>query len=290
PRTLILNNLEYDHADIFPDLEAIKRQFNHLLRIVPGEGLVIANGEEPQLDDVLARGCWTPVERFGLGESVPWRAVLLEPDGGRFSVRHGEKTLGPVEWSMLGVHNVLNALAAVLAARHAGVATESALKALSGFAGVKRRLEVRGKVNDITVYDDFAHHPTAIELTLAALRNRVGPAARIMAVLELRSNTMRMGVHNSRLLPSLAAADQVWMYAPGEGAGTTPEALKSALTADFEEKKADFSADRLQISGSLDDIISGLCAQAGPGDHILVMSNGGFGGLHGRLLQALQQK
>jgi UDP-N-acetylmuramate: L-alanyl-gamma-D-glutamyl-meso-diaminopimelate ligase len=289
PRTVILNNLEYDHADIFPDLEAIKRQFHHLLRIVPGEGLVIANGQESQLDDVLARGCWTPVERFGLGENVPWRAVLLEPDGRRFTVTHDEKPVGSAEWSLLGVHNVLNALAAMLAARHAGVAPESALQALRGFAGVKRRLEVRGRVNDITVYDDFAHHPTAIELTLAGLRNSVGPAARIIAVLELRSNTMRMGVHNSRLLPALDAADDVWLYAPGDSAGSGPEALKSALTAAAEEKKADFPEKRLQICGGLDDIVLGLCAQARPGDHILVMSNGGFGGLHDRLLSALRQ-
>lgn len=290
PRTLILNNLEYDHADIFPDLEAIKRQFNHLLRIVPSEGLVVANGEDAHLEDVLTRGCWTPVERFAVGEGARagWRAALLEPDGRRFNLLQGDIPVGTTEWSLLGVHNVQNALAAMLAARHAGVALKTALTALRGFDGVKRRLEVRGRVNGITVYDDFAHHPTAIELTLGGLRRNVG-AARILAVLELRSNTMRMGVHNTRLLPALAAADGVWIYAPGGTAGPSPEALAPALTAPAGQEGLNFSENRLQVCPTLDDIIAGVCSQAQPGDHILVMSNGGFGGLHGKLLTALEK-
>ena len=271
PRTLVLNNLEYDHADIFPDLAAIQRQFHHLLRTVPGNGLIIHPARDGALDAVLAMGCWTPTET--LHDPQGWSAALLEEDGSAFAVSWQEQLQGEVRWPLLGQHNVHNGLAAVAAARHAGVPAGVAIEALSHFAGVKRRLEWRGTVHGITVYDDFAHHPSAIATTLAGLRQRVGPA-RIIAVLEPRSNTMRMGVHRDSLLPSLADADQVLLYCPPDLGWQLPED-KPASVCYYHDTIA---------------IIDTLLAELHPGDQVLIMSNGGFAAIHQRLLEALEQQ
>ncbi|MEI2742469.1 MAG: UDP-N-acetylmuramate:L-alanyl-gamma-D-glutamyl-meso-diaminopimelate ligase [Candidatus Competibacter sp.] len=271
PRTLILNNLEFDHADIFPDLAAIQRQFHHLLRTVPGAGLVVANGRDAHLAEVLAMGCWTPVERFGVGD---WEARASAADGSAFDVYYRGAAQGRVDWSQLGPHNVCNALAGLAAARHVGVPAAEAVAALARFEGVKRRLEVRGTVGGVTVYDDFAHHPTAIATTLDGLRARVG-ARPIIAVLEPRSNTMKLGVFKDSLAPALAAADAVVLYqAPDLGwdLGSVAAALGS----------------RGQICPTLDATLAAIQRRVEPGAHVLVMSNGGFGGIHERLLQGLR--
>jgi len=268
PRTCVLNNLEYDHADIFPDLAAIETQFHHLVRTVPGNGLIIANAREDSLARVIGRGCWTPVEWFGSPEG--WSAEALAGDG--FALwRRGER-LGEVDWSLLGEHNRMNAVAALVAARHVGVPVESALAALGRFENVRRRLEVRGVAGGVTVYDDFAHHPTAIAATLAGLRARLG-RARILAVLEPRSNTMKQGVMKARLADSLVDADVVFAYAGG-----VDWDLAGALAS---------LARRTRVEADLDRLIQSIVAEARPGDHVLVMSNGGFGGIHTRLLARL---
>ncbi|MFO1371226.1 MAG: UDP-N-acetylmuramate:L-alanyl-gamma-D-glutamyl-meso-diaminopimelate ligase [Candidatus Competibacteraceae bacterium] len=271
PRTLILNNLEFDHADIFPDLDAIQRQFHHLLRTVPGAGLVIANGHDAHLAEVLALGCWTPVERFGVDD---WEARAITPDGSAFDVHYQGERQGRVEWTLLGMHNVYNALAALAAARHAGVALTIALRALTDFQGVKRRLEARGAINGVVVYDDFAHHPTAIATTLAGLRARVGDQP-IIAVLEPRSNTMKLGVFKDSLAPALAVADAVVLYQAPD-LGWDLGAVAAALGA------------RGQVCHSLDDTLAAIQTQAKPGTQVLIMSNGGFGGIHERLLNMLR--
>ncbi|QQS53222.1 MAG: UDP-N-acetylmuramate:L-alanyl-gamma-D-glutamyl-meso-diaminopimelate ligase [Candidatus Competibacteraceae bacterium] len=271
PRTLILNNLEFDHADIFPDLAAIQRQFHHLLRIVPGSGLVVANGQDANLAEVLAMGCWTPVERFGTGD---WEARAITPDGSAFDVYHQGSPQGRVEWPQLGLHNVHNALAALAAARHAGVPVATALAALADFQGVKRRLETRGAVNGVTVYDDFAHHPTAIATTLAGLRARIGNQP-IIAVLEPRSNTMKLGVFKDSLAPALALADAVVLYQAPD-LGWDLGAVAAAL------------GPRGQVCHTLDDTLAAIHARTQPGTQVLIMSNGGFGGIHERLLQKLR--
>ncbi|MDG4596954.1 MAG: UDP-N-acetylmuramate:L-alanyl-gamma-D-glutamyl-meso-diaminopimelate ligase [Candidatus Contendobacter sp.] len=270
PRTLILNNLEFDHADIFPDLAAIQRQFHHLLRTVPGSGLIVANGQDANLTEVLATGCWTPVERFGTGD---WEARDIAPDGGAFEIYYQSQRQGRAGWNQLGMHNVHNALAAIAAARHVGVPIESALKALRDFQGVKRRLEARGAVNGVTVYDDFAHHPTAIATTLAGLRAKVG-AQPIIAVLEPRSNTMKLGVFKDSLAPALALADAVVLYQAPD-LGWNLGAVAAAL------------GPRGQVCHSLDDTLIAIQTQAKPGTQVLIMSNGGFGGIHERLLRTL---
>ena len=271
PRTLVLNNLEFDHADIFPDLAAIQRQFHHLLRTVAGNGLVVAHGTDPALRDVLAMGCWTPVQRFGLGE---WEARDITADGSEFTVYYQNQHQGRAEWQQLGQHNVHNALAALAAAHHAGVSVSAALAALLTFQGVKRRLEQRGVVNGVTVYDDFAHHPTAIATTLAGLRARVG-AQPIIAVLEPRSNTMKLGVFKDSLAPALALADAVVLYqAPDLGWDLDP--VVAAL------------GPRGQVCRSLDETLAAIQTQLAPGTQVLMMSNGGFGGIHERLLQSLR--
>ncbi|MPS47624.1 UDP-N-acetylmuramate:L-alanyl-gamma-D-glutamyl-meso-diaminopimelate ligase [Methylobacillus sp.] len=267
PRTVILNNLEFDHADIFPDLEAIETQFHHLVRTVPSNGLVVANGKEGSLRRVIKRGCWTPVEYFG----TDWQATDVDA-AGSFTVRFQGKAYGRVQWQLLGEHNRMNALAALAAARHAGVAIDAGIEALSQFRSVKRRMEVRGTANGITVYDDFAHHPTAIATTVAGLRDKVGKA-RILAVLEPRSNTMKLGVMKDALPGSLADADLVFCY--GEHLGWD---AASALQP-IQHKAAAFD--------SMPVLIEAIAAEAQPGDHILVMSNGGFGGIHERLLERL---
>jgi UDP-N-acetylmuramate: L-alanyl-gamma-D-glutamyl-meso-diaminopimelate ligase len=275
PRTLVLNNLEFDHADIFPDLVAIKRQFHHLVRTVPGNGLIIENGDDASLAEVLAMGCWTPREAVSVGGSeAVWQVRRQSADGSRFDVLLDGGLAGTVNWQQIGEHNMHNALAAIAAARHAGVQVSMAIEALAGFQGVKRRMEVRGRVNGVTVYDDFAHHPTAIATTLQGLRNRVG-SARILLVLEPRSNTMRMGVHSGTLAASLLGADRIWMHEPGDLAWSlTDVAQATGVPA--------------RVSGSVEAINDEIVHEARPGDHILVMSNGGFGGIHEKLLLGLQ--
>jgi len=269
PRTAILNNLEFDHADIFSDLAAIETQFHHLVRTLPGNGLIVANGREASLERVLARGCWTPVERFD--QAGAWEAG--EPDdGGEFEVRLADKPLGRTRLDLPGAHNRSNALAAIAAARHAGVPVEAALAAVRTFRGVKRRLELRGTVRGVTVYDDFAHHPTAIAATLEGLRSRVG-AARILAVLEPRSNTMKLGVMKAQLPGSLASAQLVFCYGANLG-WDAAEALAPM-------------GGKARVFDDLDRLVTAIAAEARAGDQVLVMSNGGFGGIHGKLLAAL---
>ena len=269
PRTAILNNLEYDHADIFPDLAAIETQFHHLVRTIPGSGLIVANGAEVSLERVLARGCWTKVEKFG--GTGAWQVRGDDADGSLEVLCDGA-VQGTIRWDITGEHNRANALAALLAARHAGVPIDQGLAALTRFQGVKRRMEVRGTVRGVTVYDDFAHHPTAIATTLAGLRRKVGKA-RILAVLEPRSNTMKLGTMKDRLPESLADADRVYCY--GANLGWDAGAVLARL------------GDRSVVADELDRLVAVIAGEARDGDHVLVMSNGGFGGIHGKLLSAL---
>ncbi|HJW81875.1 MAG TPA: UDP-N-acetylmuramate:L-alanyl-gamma-D-glutamyl-meso-diaminopimelate ligase [Acidiferrobacterales bacterium] len=271
PRTAILNNLEFDHADIFPDIAAIRRQFHHLVRSVPGSGLLVVNGADPELAETLKMGCWTPQESFG--DPSGWQAELLVPDGSRFRVLFQGQEQGAVEWELIGTHNVLNALAAIAAARHAGVPVQTGCAALKEFRNVKRRMEVRGTVRGVTVYDDFAHHPTAIHTTLEALRARVG-GKRIVAVLEARSNTMRMGVHRAELGPALAGADQVILCQPAEFPWDI-NIVTAALNG------------RARVFRSVDEIVTVLGQELRPDDQVLIMSNGGFDGIHAKLLARL---
>jgi UDP-N-acetylmuramate: L-alanyl-gamma-D-glutamyl-meso-diaminopimelate ligase len=274
PRTAILNNLEFDHADIFADVAAIQRQFHHLVRTIPASGLIVSNAEDGNLSEVLEMGCWTPVETVSVGEfPAQWRARKLVADGSRFEVWFEGERQGEASWDQLGDHNVHNALAAIAAARHAGVPVAQALAALGEFRGVKRRMEVRGIARGATVYDDFAHHPTAIETTLAGLRGKVG-GARILAVLEPRSNTMRLGVHRAAIAPALALADRVWLYEPPDLGWNLADVAQAAKPP-------------TDVLPSIDALIAAIAAEARPGDHIVIMSNGGFGGIHARLLAAL---
>jgi UDP-N-acetylmuramate: L-alanyl-gamma-D-glutamyl-meso-diaminopimelate ligase len=270
PRTAVLNNLEFDHADIFEDLAAIEKQFHHLVRTVPQQGLVVANGKEASLQRVIDKGCWTPVEKFGT--DADWQAANSHGDGS-FDMLYKGKLQGHVAWGLLGEHNRMNALASIAAARHAGVAVDVSIAALTEFRNVKRRMELRGVVNQISVYDDFAHHPTAIETTLAGLRGKVG-SARILAVLEPRSNTMKLGVMKSALPASLQDADLVFCY-------------QANLGWDAREALAPISA-KTQVHDDLDQLVAAIVQAATVGDHVLVMSNGGFGGIHQKLLDALK--
>jgi UDP-N-acetylmuramate: L-alanyl-gamma-D-glutamyl-meso-diaminopimelate ligase len=300
PRTAVLNNLEYDHADIYPDVASIRRQFNQLLRTVPAAGRIIVNGEDAELATTLEMGCWTPRETFGVtrntdggaSEEVSVRSEGVRSAGAghtdwsahiaagsaasRFEVSLQGRAVARVEWPLLGEHNVMNALAAIAAASHAGVAPALAAQALGLFSGVKRRMEVRGVVNNVTVYDDFAHHPTAIETTLRGLRARVG-SARIVAVLEPRSNTMKLGVHREQLAPALALADRAWFLNSPDMGWDLPAAV-AALGS------------RASFAANVDALVEGLAEGSRPGDQILVMSNGGFGGLHEKLLAALRAR
>jgi len=271
-RTAILNNLEFDHADIFDDLAAIERQFHHLVRTVPHAGLLVVNGSDPVLERVLTHGSWTPIERFGVNEG--WQAGAPDKDGA-FEVAWQGRALGHVRWQLMGEHNRLNALAAVAAARHVGVQPAEAIGALGSFGGVRRRMQVRGRAGGVTVYDDFAHHPTAIRTTVEGLRQRVGKA-RILAVLDPRSNTMRRGVMKDALPASFAAADRAYVYT----AGVTWDA--AALFAPL--------GGRARVTGDLDALVAAIVEDARPGDHVLVMSNGGFGGIHARLLGRLESQ
>jgi UDP-N-acetylmuramate: L-alanyl-gamma-D-glutamyl-meso-diaminopimelate ligase len=283
PRTALLNNLEFDHADIFADLLAIETQFHHLVRTVPGDGLLVVNGEEPALERVIARGAWAPVERFGQAAQNEWSLVSQAHDG--FSVLHLGKELAQVTWApdsgVMGRHNQLNALAAIAAANHIGISPVDSAKALAQFKNVKRRLETIGIRNDITVYDDFAHHPTAITTTVDGLRRRVGQA-RILAVLEPRSNTMKLGVMKAQLPDSLSMADKVFAY----GANAGKESLGWDLTEVFSPLNT-VAADKAKAFDNLEALVNAVVSEAKPGDHILVMSNGGFGGVHQKILSAL---
>ena len=279
PRTAILNNLEFDHADIYPDVAAIQRQFHHLVRIIPGTGRIVWNAGDELVRETLAMGAWTPMEGFTGADAhadALWtaRAVNGADDFSRFEVLEGGKARGTVKWSLIGAHNMENALAAIAAARHAGVPVEHAIDALQSFAGIARRMQVRGEVKGVRVYDDFAHHPTAIATTIDGLRRRVGNS-RIVAVLEPRSNTMKMGVHRNTLAPSLSGADEVWLFSPPDlGWDTGP--IIAALGS------------RGHSSTSIESLADSLAKAARSGDHVLIMSNGGFGGLHGKLLAALE--
>jgi UDP-N-acetylmuramate: L-alanyl-gamma-D-glutamyl-meso-diaminopimelate ligase len=272
PRTAILNNLEFDHADIFRDLAAIERQFHHLVRIVPASGRLVVNAADNALNRVLENGCWTPTETFGPGGA--WQAGRPSEDGS-FDVALNGRSVGRLRWSQWGEHNRLNALAAVAAARSAAVEPAAAIEALGSFSGVRRRMETRGAVGGVTIYDDFAHHPTAIRTTLEGLRARE-KAGRILAVLEPRSNTMKRGVMKDDLPASVAAADSVFVYSAAlgwdAGAVFAPLGGKARCIED------------------LDALVRAIVAEARRGDHVLVMSNGGFGGIHAKLLSELRRR
>nr|VFK30884.1 MAG: UDP-N-acetylmuramate: L-alanyl-gamma-D-glutamyl-meso-diaminopimelate ligase [Candidatus Kentron sp. MB] len=283
PKTLILNNLEFDHGDIFPNLAAIQAQFHHLVRTVPGNGRILYPQQDNAIREVLAMGCWTPLE--DMGTAGIWQAKYHDKpretsgeinDGSRFSVWHQGEESGRVDWQQIGRHNVQNALGAIAAAYHAGVPVASGCRILSQFRGVKRRLEKRGAIRGITVYDDFAHHPTAIATTLAGLRARVRNQ-RIIAVLEPRSNTMRLGFHRDALAPALTDADLVWIHAPSD------------LSWDIDSVIAQFGPGA-KLRDRIDTIITDILGIARMGDNILIMSNGSFGGIHQKLLSALQSK
>jgi UDP-N-acetylmuramate: L-alanyl-gamma-D-glutamyl-meso-diaminopimelate ligase len=276
PRTVILNNLEFDHADIFDDLAAIQRQFHHLVRIVPANGLLIAPAGDAAIDEVLAMGCWTPLERFGSARDATWQADKCSADGHAFNVMCEGRDIGRLEWTQTGQHNVSNALAALAAARHAGVPVAEGLAALARFQGVKRRMELRGEVGGVKVYDDFAHHPTAIASTLEGARAALNGEGRLLAVLEPRSNTMRMGIHRDSLAGSLQLADKVFLYTPAE-LEWSPATVIKGLNG------------KAQHIQDIDNTVTAVIAEARPGDVILVMSNGGFGGIHEKLLTALNK-
>ncbi|WP_443192221.1 UDP-N-acetylmuramate:L-alanyl-gamma-D-glutamyl-meso-diaminopimelate ligase [Pseudomonas indica] len=271
PRTAILNNLEFDHADIFPDLAAIERQFHHLVRTIPGESLIIHPTSEEAIRRVLDMGCWTPVQTTGDGGQ--WQANLLAEDGSRFEVVFDGEVQGVVDWELSGRHNVANALATLAAARHVGVLPKQGAEALSLFKSVKRRMEKVAEVNGVTVYDDFAHHPTAIATTLDGLRKKVGDAP-VIAIIEPRSNSMKLGAHRDGLPESVQQADQVIWYAPpnlGWDLGATAAACPVPAV----------------VCDTLEAIIARVKGQVAPGTQVVIMSNGGFGGLHGKLAKAL---
>jgi UDP-N-acetylmuramate: L-alanyl-gamma-D-glutamyl-meso-diaminopimelate ligase len=272
PRTAVLANLEHDHADIFPDLAAIETQFHHLVRIVPAQGLLVVNGTQASLDRVLERGTWTPVERFGAGQK--WSVGTLHGDDSFDVMLDGVKQ-GTVRWDLMGEHNRQNALAAIAAARHAGVPAKAAIESLARFKGVKRRMELRGSVDGIAVYDDFAHHPTAFETTLAGLRAHAR-GGRVVAVFEPRSNTMRLGTMQDRLAASLAGADLVFCY--GKGLGWDPASALAPL------------GNRASTYQDVGAMVEALGQALAPGDQVLVMSNGGFGGVHEKLLARLRER
>ncbi len=274
PLVAILNNLEYDHADIFPDVAAIQRQFHHLVRTVPGRGRLIVNGEDARLAEVLAMGCWTPVERFGFDPALEWSARLVEQDGSAFAVLHRGIEVAQVRWPLLGRHNVLNGLAALATAHAVGVDVAAVTPALAGFQSVKRRLEVIGQARGVTIYDDFAHHPTAIHTTLEGLRAKVGPA-RIVVAMEPRSNSMRLGAHAAALAPSLDIADAVVFLARPE----LPWDAAAVIAA---------VRGQAQAVADTDALLARLGEAVRDGDHVVFMSNGGFDGAPRRFLAQLQ--
>ena len=274
PRTTVLNNLEFDHADIFPDLAAIEQQFHHLIRTVPSNGLVIYPAHEEAIQRVLEKGCWTPVQTTG--PDGQWQAELIKEDGSEFSVSLDGVTQGVVHWSLTGLHNVANALAALAAARHVGVTAEHGTQALAEFKSVKRRMQKLAQVRGVTVYDDFAHHPTAIASTLHGLRKQVGEQ-QIIAVIEPRSNSMKLGAHREGLAPSTALADHAFWYAP------------ASLGWDLADTVADAPVPT-RVCSTLQEIIEGVVALAQPDSQVVVMSNGGFGGIHTQLIKALEAR
>lgn len=274
PQTLVLNNLEYDHADIFPNLEAIQQQFHYLIRTVANNGLILAPQGDRALEVVIAMGCWTPIIYFGIdSKNRVLAANTIAEDGSYFEVWYEGSYQSKVEWSLLGHHNVSNALAAIGAARHIGVPIDQACQALMQFQGVRRRLEICGKVNGITVYDDFAHHPTAIIKTLAGLRARVGKD-RIIVVLELGSNTMKLGIHQHILAPALNLADWILIYQP--------------INLTWLNSVTDHLRDKALVLADIQAIVDSLCTYTRIGDHVVIMSNSGFGSIHQRLVKALQ--
>jgi UDP-N-acetylmuramate: L-alanyl-gamma-D-glutamyl-meso-diaminopimelate ligase len=272
PRTAILNNLEFDHADIFPDLNAIKKQFHHLVRTIPSEGLIISPAGDANINEVLTMGCWTPAVKTSVNGNATWNALLHQADGSSFSVYFDNVEQGTVNWSLTGEHNVYNALSAIVAAKHIGILPSDAIAALAQFKNVKRRMEVIAKIDNVTLYDDFAHHPTAIQTTLDGLRKQVGKE-RIVAIVEPRSNTMRLGTHTDTLAQSFSQADLAIIYQPAN------------LNWDLTQLRQ--QADNIEICTSIDDIIARLQQEAPLGGHFVMMSNGSFGGLYQRLQAAL---
>jgi len=278
PRTLCINNLEFDHADIFDDLGAIQRQFHHLLRCVPGGGLVVYRHGVSAIDETLAAGCWTPTVSFGLGDAsgADWRAELLEADGSAFRVHPGPDDSAEVRWQYCGDHNVENGLTAMAAAKHVGVLPGISADALGAFKGVKRRLELLGRPGNVAVYDDFAHHPTAIATTLKGLRARTG-AGRLIALIEPRSNTMRMGEHRAQLAASTRDADLVHWFQPEGLDWSLEDVIASGDTA-------------AHLYTDIDALVGAVSEEAREGDQVVIMSNGGFGGIHRKLLDSLEGK
>lgn len=273
PRTLLLNNLEFDHADIFENLAAIEKQFHHLVRVVPGDGKIIAPAQDANLKQVLSMGCWSEEEYTG--NNARWQAEKVTNDCGEFDVRYDGEISGRVTWGLVGEHNMQNALMAVAAAHHVGVPVAEACRALGKFINARRRLELRGEVNGISVYDDFAHHPTAILATLQALRSKVGGTARILVVLEPRSNTMKMGISKDDIAPALGRADEVFIFQPANIPWLVSEITERCVQPAY-------------WSGDLDALTNMVAEHAQPGDHILVMSNGSFGGILDKLLEKLK--
>jgi UDP-N-acetylmuramate: L-alanyl-gamma-D-glutamyl-meso-diaminopimelate ligase len=275
PQIVVLNNLEYDHADIYDDLAAIKTQFHHLIRTIPGKGVIISNSADANLESVLERGCWSRLERFQLEDEADWAVTLLRPDGSELTFSRAGETIGTLKWQHSGRHNAMNACAAVAAAAAIGVAPEDGLRALASFSGVKRRLELIYDENDIKVYDDFAHHPTAIRLTLEGLR-RKHSSARLLVALEPRSNTMKAGVHINELGPALAPADRVWLFA-SEGINWDPHEALAPLEG------------RGRVVTKVTEMLSQLLEHVKPGDRVVFMSNGGFASAPRRFCEGLVQ-
>lgn len=272
PKTLIINNIDFDHADIFDDLNAIQRQFHHLIRAMPQNGRILSAKGDQNVQTTLAMGSFSENQFIGKGND--WFAEAITPDCTQFSVYYQGEKKGEVHWNIVGEHNMHNGLMAIAAAHHAGVEIERACQALADFINANRRLEVKGEVNGITVYDDFAHHPTAISATIAALRSKIGKNKRILAVLEPRSNTMKMGVHKDEIAPSLADADEVFIFQPE----TIP--WQVSIITETLTQPADWD-------NNLDSLVEKIVQNAKTGDHILVMSNGAFGGIHQKLLHKL---
>lgn len=277
-RTCILNNLEFDHADIFDDLAAIENQFHHLVRTIPSHGVIIKPAESPALERVLQRGCWTPVQSFSSEneKSTSWNAKRVVDDASQFEVYYQEKFVGEVNWALIGEHNMNNALAAIAAAHHVGVSCEDAINALKSFKNVKRRMELKGQVNQIDIYDDFAHHPTAILTTLKGLRAKVGHR-RIIAVVDLRSNTMKMGIHQKKLLDAVSIADEAIFH------------LLMTDNSEAELNSKSVSEDNMLLLHSPEAVINRLIELTQPGDSVVIMSNGGFGNIHDKLLAQLEE-
>ncbi len=270
PRTLVLNNLEFDHADIFENIAAIQKQFHHLIRCIPSGGLIIDHAADQNLQQAIDQGCWTPRQSLG----IDWQVEVLKRDSSQFDVYFQDELQGQVNWRLIGEHNVNNALAAIAAARHVGVQPQIAIKALDQFAGIKRRLEIRGQVNNVTVYDDFAHHPTAIETTLKGLRHHVNGQGRILAVVEPRSNTMRMGENKKHLQQALDQADEIFVY--------EPQGLNWDMHAHLSRQQSP-----LTICQNIEQLLEKIKHSAKPHDHVVIMSNGGFDNIHQRLVAML---